>query len=189
MADVLLTTFSVDDENQNTSTKRWCCSIEVSHYVPGTGRVCTGVISSSETLRRISSCEGQNKKPLLVLSTSEFLHQYVEPVKVVNHIAWKNYVCMFRGVHSKLPHSQLTDQSLIYKQVAEPLSVTVNLVDTLFWPFWLLNIFCATINARSPTPYIHCTISTVLQLHTFAVYIRESVDSLCRDGADAQYIL
>ena len=49
-------------------------------YVLGTGRVCTGEMSSSETLRRISSREGQNTKPSLVSSTSESRHQYDEPV-------------------------------------------------------------------------------------------------------------
>ena len=83
MAVVKLTTFSLEDENQNTITKWRCCSIEVSHYVPGTGRFSTGKMSPAETLRRISSREGQNTKPLLVFSTSESRHQYVEPVQVV----------------------------------------------------------------------------------------------------------
>ena len=52
------------------------------NYIPGTGRLCTGKMSPTETLRRISSREGQNTKPLLVLSTSESLHQYEESVSV-----------------------------------------------------------------------------------------------------------
>ena len=52
-------------------------------HVPGTGRFSTGKMSPAETLGRISSREGQNTKPLLVFSTSESRHQYVEPVQVV----------------------------------------------------------------------------------------------------------
>ena len=82
MAVVKLTTFSVEDENQNTITKWRCCSIEVSHYVPGTGRFSTGKMSPAETLRRISLREGQNTKPSLVSSFSESRHQYEESVGV-----------------------------------------------------------------------------------------------------------
>jgi len=47
--------------------------------LPGNGRFSNCEISPVEILRRISSREGQNIRPSLVLSTSEFLHQYVEP--------------------------------------------------------------------------------------------------------------
>ena len=60
-------------------------------HLPGTGRFCTGKMSPTETLRRISSREGQNTKPLLVLSTSESRHQYVEPVQIVvisHNVTW-----------------------------------------------------------------------------------------------------
>ena len=49
--------------------------------VPGSGNCCTVEMSSSSTLRRISSCEGQNRNPSVVLSTSESLHQCVDPVR------------------------------------------------------------------------------------------------------------
>ena len=54
----------------------------ISFQVPGSGRLCTGVMSSSETLRRILSLEGQNTIPSLVFSISEFRHQYEESVGV-----------------------------------------------------------------------------------------------------------
>ena len=75
--EVLLTTYSVEKKNSISRSKLFA----VTHllYVPGTGRLCTGVMSSSETLRRISSREGQNIIPSLVSSTSESLHQYEEP--------------------------------------------------------------------------------------------------------------
>ena len=52
-------------------------------HVPGTGRFSTGKMSPTETLRRISSREGQNTKPLLVFRTSESLHQCVESAEII----------------------------------------------------------------------------------------------------------
>ena len=84
-------------------------------YIPGTGRVCTGEMSSSETLRRISSREGQNTKPLLVFSTSESRHQYVEPVGVYRDVT---LLCLYgfcKG--TKVTVSSFLIQKLILKRI------------------------------------------------------------------------
>ena len=39
-----------------------------------------------------------------------------------------------------------------------------------------------------PNCECHCGIQSVGMVTILVVYIRESVDSLCRDGADAQYM-
>ena len=55
-----------------------CCysnRMQSLHALPGAGRFSNGEMSPVAVLRRISSREGQNMRPLLVLSISEFLHQ------------------------------------------------------------------------------------------------------------------
>ena len=69
-------------------------------HEPGSGRFCTGKMSPIATLRRISSREGQNTKPSLVSSTSESLHQCVEPAfgieVIVCDVQYKyKYCCIY----------------------------------------------------------------------------------------------
>ena len=78
--------------------------------VPDTGRFCTGKMSPTETLRRISSCEGQNTKPLLVLSTSESRHQYVDPVQV---IVISHNVCILSGCYIHVSVLPLVDNQMM----------------------------------------------------------------------------